>query len=119
MNNEIKKAGIFLNEHLDDSFYRSTSVDTANSTFNSDNGVLRFNLPSGSLQYNLANGRVNFTEDSVNYFLTNTDLHIDQMLVERINNSNGEIEGVRITFTISSVQRPAISDSFVNSYVYK
>jgi len=99
--NEINIETLFINEHISDSFKKGTTIDTVNSTFNSDNGVLRINVSGGYVEYSIVNSRLNFKSNLVNYYLTDSKFSLSKLNFKKVLDSNNNVVGIKTSIYMS------------------
>ena len=118
--NEIQKAIIFLDQHMKSSFESSVDVDTLNSTFNNDNGVLSLNTTSGYVEYSVSSNRILFDENGTfSDYVTTDDFIITKFYLEEIEDSDSIVVGVKLTLDISSRVLPdTVTETYVTSYIF-
>ncbi len=115
----IEKTLIFVNEHLADSFTKVNSVDTANSTFLNNTGVLRLLPSTGYLEYKVVNGKLNFTNASgISNDITTNEFTVNKFYLEEVKNTAGTTVGVKLTFQITSVNNNT-TDTIQTLYTFK
>lgn len=116
---EFEKSAIFLNQHLNDTFSKAVSVDTANSIFNTDNGKVRINLTSGFKEYSILNNQINFNNNGTNSYLTPPEIKITKLYFDQVLNSSNTLVGIRVTVNMVSPKNSNISNSYITSYIIK
>ncbi|MFQ5492694.1 MAG: hypothetical protein ACE5DX_00850 [Candidatus Dojkabacteria bacterium] len=115
--NEIDKAAIFINQHINDSFDTASSVNTGLSTFDDNNGVLRLNVTGGYIEYNLDSDRLNFDNNGVtSSYLSPLGLELSSFFVEQIQDKESNVIGARITTTVIAPKETDISKTITTSY---
>lgn len=115
---EIERVSIFLFEHLETTVEDSSGIDTTNSVFNDDSGVLRLNDGSGGYsEYSISDGRLSLSNGSSSDFLTTGGFYITRFHVEELQIGEGETAGVRVSIEIVSEEDSKISRVIESSFL--
>lgn len=94
--NLLQKYSIFINQHIAQTIDDTDSIDTAGSTFDNPQGVLDLNLFGGSATtYTLSGGQLSVNRGSGAVDLTPSYLTIDNFFLEQIEDSEGNVIGVK------------------------
>jgi Tfp pilus assembly protein FimT len=117
--NEIERATIFVNEHLNLTFRSITQIDTNNSFFSQNDGKLKLTKLPASYTYSLTNGRLTFNNNGTSVYLTNPNVSVDQFYLERVLAPDSSIVGVRITMNIKAVKKPNLNKTIQTYYSLK
>jgi hypothetical protein len=106
-------------EHLIDTFKVSTSIDTANSTFNSNNGRISLNSPTNTYIYNISANRIQLDKSGQISYLTESKLKVERFYLEEVRAANGTAIGARMTLELSSVKYPNLKNSVTTMFSIK
>jgi len=116
-NNELQRSLIFINEHINDTFTESSSVDKDNSVFNSTEGRLRFNTTSGYMEYTIEQGDLIFDNNGVQTnTISNPEYNITNFYIEPVFAKDGSVTGVKLTTNISA-SKSGVDREFHSSYL--
>lgn len=115
----VDRSLVFLNQHINESFKNSQSINTTNSTFQNNNGVLVLNAASGNITYRLNNNRLSVNKNGGDYYLSGNDIKITQFYLEQVKVArSNKVVGVRVTMHIESYKKSSISRTITTSYIY-
>lgn len=114
--NELQRNLIFINEHLEETIRSSVAVDDTNTTFSDPDGTLRLTRESGYLEYTVNNGVLTLSDGTNTYDLSSPRLNLSQFQIERIDNRDGSIGGVQVTFVINS-NKKNVSRTIQSNYL--
>ncbi len=115
----IDRASIFINQHINESFKNSQSINVANSTFDNDNGVLVLNSTAGNITYRLNNNRLIVNKNGADYYLSGSDLQIIKLYFEQVKVSHSnKVVGVRLTLQLRTVKKSSVSRTITTSFIY-
>jgi type II secretory pathway pseudopilin PulG len=112
----LEKNRIFLSQHFKDSFTNSLQIDTNQSTFNDDNGVIRLNNGPEYKIYALDNGRLQYSESGTVNYVTPSDTNILSFYLTPLQHVDGTVVAVDINLVIETVGE--VSDSVTLNSVY-
>lgn len=113
---DVAKSAIFVMEHLEESFKNTKSVDSVNSTFDNDNGVLTLVRDDNStIRYSVSNNRI-IALTSTSNFISPGDMIINKFRFVRVV-ENGITRGVRFELGIASTKSNRINKNIVYTYV--
>mgnify|MGYP001316354038 CR=1 FL=1 len=113
---KLDRSVIFITQHLEDSFKKSTEIIESPSVpatvFNDDNGIL--NLTSTTnLSYSVNSGTLTFNGVDI----TRSDITVSKFYLEKIRNSSDtETIGVRITLNLVANQKAGTTKEFSTTY---
>lgn len=99
---EMDKFALFLDERLKEDLQTADSIDTVNSTFDDDAGVLVLSVGAANETFTVTNGTLTVDRGVGNSILTAPSYNVDRFYVERVNDNIGDVKGVRITIELSS-----------------
>lgn len=97
----IHQASSFAIQHIYYSMGKTLSINTEQSVFENDNGVLALNLDGGTKIYKLENSRVLYNSIPI----TPTNVVVRKMYLEPVLNRKDEVVAAKVTFEISSINK--------------
>lgn len=116
--NEMEQTSIFIDMHILESFTKANSIDLLNSTLTNNNGKLRLTKVNGNyMEYSILNERINFSDNGTNYYLTSQDMIVDRMYLERVNDVQGDIIGIKTTIDFVAAENPGNVKTLVTSFL--
>ncbi len=113
---ELERSKIYLLEHLQDSFRKSTSVDTVNSTFANNAGKLRLLPSSGYYEYYLNGTVLTFSQSGSTFPLTPSNVQVTKLYFEKVNTVSGTTIGTRITIDLKSTKSSNATSTIQTMY---
>jgi len=114
---DLASTTVLIHEHLNSSFFSSTSTDSVLSTFNSDQSVLHLQNNTGYYEYYVSNGVLQFNSGGIVEAITPNSIYVSRFYVTPIIDGEGNILAVEITIDISSNKDSTVTKT-INS-VYK
>ncbi len=114
---EVSQQIMFVSEHIGDSVLQSLGINTAETIFSTQPGLLYLDTPSGYITYRVdtLDNRLVVNRDGTQNFLTSERYSITDFIIEPINSHAGEKSGFKISFTITS-KNSNVSNTFEYSY---
>jgi len=89
----------FVIQHIQDTFSKTLSINTTNTVFNNDSGVLSVMLKDGENIYRLENSRIYYNSIPI----TPNNVQVRKMYLEPVTNRKNEVVATRVTIEISSI----------------
>lgn len=117
--NEVERATIFVNEHLNLTFRSINQIDANNSFFYQDDGKLKLTHLPATYKYSIINDRLSFDNNGTSSYLTNSNIKINKFYLERVLAPDLTIVGVRVTMNLVSAKKPNISKTIQTYYSLK
>ncbi|NLD25217.1 hypothetical protein GX656_01065 [Candidatus Dojkabacteria bacterium] len=88
----------FVIQHIQDTFSKTLSINTTNTIFNNDSGVLSVMLKDGEKIYRLENSRILYNSIPI----TPSNIQVIKMYLEPVTNRKNEVVATKITVEIVS-----------------
>ena len=115
--NRLSRAGIFVNEHIDDSFGESTALNVGESIFDSPNGVLALTGDATAYQYSIQNNDLVFTSGGISTRITGDLVEVDSFYLEKLVDEDALPIGVKMTLVVSTSVEDSMSRTYQTSYI--
>lgn len=116
----VEREVIFLNEHLNESFTNTQSINEGSTVFNNDTGSLFLTTSSGLISYTIVDGSLIFNSGSVTEQLTSVGIRIDKFHLERVRSAKtGNLIGARIELALTATSKARISKTIQTSYIFE
>lgn len=116
---ELQKSIILIDEHLNNSFKASSTINEASSIFANDNGTIRLEEAATYIEYSIVNGRLNFNNNGVSTSVSPAIYDITKFRLEKILDSQDNLVGVRVEYEIVSTKNSNLIREFQTSYLLK
>jgi hypothetical protein len=113
---ELEKTFIFIDEHIAETVEIASSIDEANSTFDSNNGKVRFNITGGYAEYSISNNRLNYNLNGTSTFISPNNYRVSQFRNEKILDSINNVSGIRTTITIYVNNNSSFTRTYETAY---
>ena len=97
----VHQASSFAIQHIYYTMGKTLSINTEQSVFENDNGVLALNLEGGTKIYRLENSKVTYNTIPI----TPPNVVISKMYLEPVLNRKNEVVAAKVTFEISSINK--------------
>ncbi len=114
--NELERSVVFISQHLKESFNSSNGIDEINTLINDNNGVLTLNHNGSQIKYSIDGQKIMVTRGTNTNYITTGDYVVEQFLLEPVLNTDGSLEGLKVTIKITDKKDEAISRSFSSYY---
>ncbi len=101
-NNDALRTEIFVNEHLDSEVKKAISVDSSNSVFNDNTGVLRLNTETGYVEYKLTDQQLEFFNGTHNNIIVPPNFKVEKFVIEPVLNAESETVALMIEISFST-----------------
>lgn len=116
---ELEKVNIYTMNHLNSSFSTANDISDADSVFSLDEGKIRLILTSKYVEYYLDEGVLYYNDNGTIHNISNPDYIYSKLNLERIENNDAELKGIRCNLVISSIKDPTVSKDVTTSFILK
>lgn len=113
----INKSEIFLNQHLNNTFSDTISIDTLASVFGDDQSSVTLNTTSGVVVYKILDNSIYYEVNSQDYLLTNPSIKVDSFYLDQVEKIDGSVIGVKVRIIMSTHIEPDTSKTMRASYL--
>jgi type II secretory pathway pseudopilin PulG len=114
--NQFERDTIFLDEHINQSFKDTISLNEINTVFGSSSGVLSLNTNSGLLEYYLEDDRIYVDRSGISNPLTGSGYVVTNFLLNRVEWEDNSLRGINITIDLED-EKNNYNKSFNSNYM--
>ncbi|PIY16828.1 hypothetical protein COZ14_04925 [Candidatus Dojkabacteria bacterium CG_4_10_14_3_um_filter_Dojkabacteria_WS6_41_9] len=117
--NAVEKNAILVSEHINDSFQKGLSVDSANSNFDSASSKVRILFDTGYFEYQSNGGVLTVTNETTTFALTDKFVNVTNFTVAPVIVQPNTIVGARITVTFVAEKFPTETKTIQSYYAFR